>query len=80
MANDNQVTNRTNNVYSRNNFIIECVDKGKPEIEKVTSKNNSSDIVTKNLPVETFKQNGEMFLNSEILNEAITVEVDYENI
>ena len=80
MANDNQVTNRTNNVYSRNNFIIECVDEGKPEIEKVISKNNSSDIMTKNLPVETFKQNGEMFLNSEILNEAITVEVDYENI
>ena len=36
--------------------------------------------MTKNIPVETFKRKGEIFLNGEILNRAMIINVDNDQI
>ena len=54
---NNQVSNRTKQIYTKYKFIRICVDEGTTELKNARSENNSLDIMTKNLPVETFKQN-----------------------
>ena len=50
------------------------------DLKKVRYEDNSSNIMGKHLPVKNLKRNGEMFKDSEILNEAMKVEVDDEKV
>ena len=76
MANKNQVSNRTKHIDTREQFIRKCVDAGRIELKKMKSENNSSDIMTKNQPVENFIQNKERLMNGKILNKSMIIEVD----
>ena len=80
MSKNKQVSNRKNHINTIDQFIRECVDKGRTELKKVKSENNISDIVTKDIPVETFKINGEKRLNGEVLNESFIIYVGYDQI
>ena len=76
LANNKQASNIKNHIDIRDQFIRKCFDEVETELKKVISENNCLDIMTKNIPVETFKRNGENILNREIFNEATIIEVD----
>ena len=80
LANKDQLSNRTKHIDIREQFIRKCVDEGRTEPKKVKSENNSSDIMTKNQPVEIFIQNKEKLMNGEILNKAMIIEADDDQI
>ena len=75
-----QVSNITTHSDTRKQFIREYVDKERTKPKKVWPENNSSDMITKNLPLENFKRNRDLFLNGERLNESVIIKVDYDKI
>ena len=78
LAKNRQVSNRTKHIDIREHFIRECVDEGRIELKRVESDKNSSDIMTKNLPVRKFEIEGSKILEGNIIS-SIEVEVEEEN-
>ena len=76
LAKNKQVSNRTKHIDIRQHFIRECVDQGKIELKRVDTKQNKSDILTKNLPVKTFEKDGKNILDGNILHEVLNIELN----
>lgn len=69
LAKNKQVSNRTKHIDIRQHYIRECVDEGRIELKRVDTKENKSDIMTKNLPVKTFEKDGKNLLDGNIMHE-----------